>query len=286
MEFHLNVSKNEQNKFKQLYITGLRTGSPLNSINTLELLNRIEQFRKVDLRTVSEEDLNNHLLLTVKDVSGRIMTLTMSDVLYRVRKLNPDLSNKPTTFDDVWYPKSHYVDKNNRANKEGEPVLYVSLDMTTPLFECEIKEGDRYALIRYRIRENRQITLFDFANETYPSGLNDIGKVNFKIIKDFFISEFCKPVGDGTEFLYRISNCICVNYLDIPDCGGYLYPSIAHFKKGYNIALKPTCADNCLLFDSVLICQREKYDAAKNEYEYHVLHKADRIKKNMLRYNS
>ena len=45
------------------------------------------------------------------------------------------------------------------------------------------------------------------------------------------MSEFSKPVGKGTEYLYKISNVIAQSFMDMPFCDAYVYPSVAHYKK-------------------------------------------------------
>ena len=120
-------------------------------------------------------------------------------------------------------------------------------------------------------------------NQGEPKGLNKDGRINNKIINDFIISEFTKPVGKGTEYLYKVSNVIARNFMDMPYCDAYVYPSIANYKKGWNVAIKPESALKNIKFDCVCICKLKEY-CSKGGYTYEIKHKARDIKDGKLIY--
>lgn len=162
-------------------------------------------------------------------------------------------------------------------------MLYCSTDQITPLYECGVEKNDYYAIIQYSICRDKELIGYMVGNNGEPEDLNDVGKINNKIINDFIVSEFTKPVGIGTEYLYKISNVIARNFMDMPFADAYVYPSIANYKKGWSVAVKPDSADEKLKFDCVLICKSNGFDIEGNLL-FEVLHKANDIKDNKLIY--
>ena len=195
---------------------------------------------------------------------------------YRIRKLQSDLRNMPTTKQEIWYPPKECVIADGRTNFRGSPILYCSFDQTTPLFECNVKPGEYYALIRYTVKPTMKLIAYQVVNDFAGQNLNERGKTNHKIINDFLQSEFTKPVGKGTEYLYKISNIICQNFLDLPNCDAYIYPSVARYKKGWNISIKPKSVDEKLEFDGVRICRLISFEP-DNDYVFEVIHLADKV---------
>ena len=123
------------------------------------------------------------------------------------------------------------VKTDGRVNLKREPMLYCSTDNITPLYECDIKSGDCYTLIQYSVKENEKLIGYLVGNEIEPENLNEIEKINNKNINDFIISEFTNQVGKGTEYLYKISNVIAQNFMDMLFCDAYVYLSVANYKK-------------------------------------------------------
>ena len=104
--------------------------------------------------------------------------------------------------------------------------------------------------------------------------LSEKGLINAKIINQFLVNEFTRDVGDGTEFLYRISNRLVVDYFDLPNCDGYLYPSVAR-KQGYNLALKPESAVRILELNCLFYARLKAYEGDSVIYEF--IKKANKI---------
>ena len=257
--------------------------SPLNTINTLELLTKIEEFKKLDLKKASFEEISLKSLDTLSCMLVSGCNFEKKEKLFRIRKLNEALTNQIKTFSDIWHPPASMVKTDGRVNLIGKPVLYCSTDIQTPLYECDIKVGDCYALIQYSIKENERLIGYLVGNQVEPDNLNETGKINNKIINDFVISEFTKPVGKGTEYLYKVSNIIAQNFMDMPFCDAYVYPSIANYKKGWNVAIKPESALKKINFDCVCICVLKEYSPEGGAI-FELKHKASGIKNNQLVY--
>ena len=252
---------------------------PLNDLNTLELLEKISEFKKIDLQTATVEEITLQSLKTLKCMLVSSCCFAEKSKLYRIRKLNNDLSNIPRVFQDVWHPTPEMVKNDGRVNFKGQPVLYCSTDQITPLYECDIKENDCYAIIQYSVKDGENLIGYTVGSQEEPNDLNETGKINNRIINDFVISEFSKPVGVGTEYLYKISNVICRNYMDMPFCDAYVYPSIARYKQGWNVAIKPESAFKKIKFDVVLICTFKGFSES-GDYLFDLKHKANALDKN------
>lgn len=257
--------------------------NPLNTIDTLSLLTKIEEFKKLDLKKASIGEISSKALDTLSCILVSGCDFEKKEKLYRVRKLNDDSTEQIKTFNDIWHPPASMVKTDGRVNLKGEPMLYCSTDTLTPLYECDIKSGDCYALIQYSVKENEKLIGYLVGNEIEPENLNEIGKINNKIINDFIISEFTKQVGKGTEYLYKISNVIAQNFMDMPFCDAYVYPSVANYKKGWNVAIKPKSALEKVKFDCVCICNFKGY-VPEGGCIFELKHKASKIKNNELIY--
>lgn len=258
--------------------------SLLNTMDTLELLAKIEKFKKMDLKNTSFEEISLKSLETLSGMYVSSCKFGKEERLFRVRKLNSTLIDQIKTFSDIWHPPASKINNNGRCNLKGEPILYCSTDYMTSLYECDIKEGDYYALIQYSIKEGQELIGYVVGSQEEPGNLNKVGKINNKIINDFIITEFTKEVGKGTEYLYKVSNVIVKNFMDMPFCDAYVYPSVANYKKGWNVAIKPDSALKKINFDCVLICKFEKY-CPEGGFFAEIKHKANSINNNNLIYN-
>ena len=257
--------------------------NPLNSLNTLELLSNIEAFKRLDLKTTPIEEISMKSLQTLSCMIVSSALFEEGTRLYRVRRLKSDLSNMPHTFQDIWHPPADKVLTDGRVNLKGHPILYTSTEQITPIYECEIAEDEYYAIIQYAVKPGHKLIGYHVGSGVEPEDLNDTGKINNKIINDFLVSEFSKPVGKGTEYLYKVSNVICQNFMDMPFCDAYVYPSVAHYKKGWNVAIKPESANQKIAFDCMLVCKRGSFDSEGNLC-FQVLHKANKLDGNRLVY--
>lgn len=162
--------------------------------------------------------------------------------------------------------------------------MYTSTEQITPIYECDIKENDCYALIQYTVKPEQKLIGYTIGVESEVQGLNETGMINNKIIGDFILSEFTKPVGQGTEYLYKISNVIAKNFMDMPFCDAYVYPSVANYKKGWNVAIKPESAVKKIDFSCALICISKGFNS-NGGYTFDLKHKANSLNGNALIYD-
>jgi hypothetical protein len=210
----------------------------LNDMKTSDLLQRLENYKKVDLQRISDEELSSLTSETIPSFSLLTVRFSEGTKLYRVRSKKP--GQLYTSKSDVWYPPPEYVTKRQRLNEAGESILYTSLDRVTPFHEVRAKANQYFAHFEYEIVKGADICVTSIGlNHKHPEGfLDKQGEINSQIIDQFLFTEFTKDVGVGTEYLYRISVMIAKNFFDGPDSVGYMFPSVA-FNKGTNLALKP-----------------------------------------------
>ena len=215
-----------------------------------EVIEAIERWRGLNLRGASQDAIVQGMLALRDIVRFHLVqrqTSTTKD-LWRVRRAEE--SQIFDHVDDLWEPPADRVSLG-RCNYEHQPVLYCSLAAATALDECGVRQGDEVLLIRYRGTElalDRVVGKLD----PRPSGsrlLSAEGLLAYQILREFLRVEFTKPVGQGTEFLYRISAAVCEVWTDAED--GWLYPSV-HSPTAENVALLPSTAHRKLRIEDVL----------------------------------
>ena len=223
--------------------------NPLNTIQTLEILSKLEKYRQLDLKRISDKELFKLTLETVPMCTISYRCYRSGTKLYRVREY---LGSEFTKLSELLYVPSKFVRTRGRVNNIGESILYVSLDPVTPFHEVKATVGKSYCVITYEIREDEQIQVSTIGKNSYSmlNNLNAQGEINSKIIDQFFYTEFTKDVGKGTEYLYRTSTTLAKNFFDIPKSDGYEYPSVA-VNRNINLAIKPESVDKKIKVVSV-----------------------------------
>lgn len=179
--------------------------------------------------------------------------------LYRVLKINTD-NYKDLTFDELvdlgltgTSPKKTSI---GRLNKEGEKILYTSLDKQTCLSETGVTEQDPYLLITYKVNAGSSKLMSMYNDEKFlPSTIThqESGK-NYREIKNvssresallnqllnwsFSLTKEILVNSERESWIYEISNYIKELYYDPyvggckvsderdEECVGWIYPSI------------------------------------------------------------
>ena len=115
---------------------------------------------------------------------------------------------------DCWEPPREIV-RLGRLNKEGEPLLY-----TTPagprvaIDELKVPDDEWFSLIVYEAVEDVNVAII--GGDVDVEGLDDGDVLKIEMIQGFLRDEFMRDVGQGTEYLYRISESIAKDYFDLP----------------------------------------------------------------------
>jgi len=83
-----------------------------------------------------------------------------------------------------------------------------------------------------------------------------------EIYNNFLQDEFSRDVGEGTEYLYRISELIAKSYFDLPPRDAqdaWAYRSVQD-KSKYNLCFRPEIAHALLEVHGALICKKDSSD--------------------------
>ncbi len=212
------------------------------------VLECIDKWRMLDLRKLNDDDFDKELTKFLKKL-GAYFTSNIDGYnkvkFWRIRKFATILKDESEFWDPPQKDASGNKCKMGRCNAEGNPVLYVSEKLKTPFEEMVIKPNDLVYLIKYQ--QIKALKLMRVIPEQFiPKSLNKVlynteDILSYQIIRDFIRSEFLKPVGEGTEYLHRISGSICRIWFNDDNSDGWFYPSVPS-PSDYNIALKSESA--------------------------------------------
>lgn len=162
-------------------------------------------------------------------------TIQKGTKLYRIRRFD---ENVDFSSECQWTPPPHKP--QNRANKQGEEALYLSVDEATCILETHLNDGEKYVLGEYQCEENivvggyistksnpRLVGIGNFLNailiapsrNEYNVKLFELldkhyGTVLPKDLKwDAVKNNFCLPFKCGVmnkrEEYYKITNMLC-----------------------------------------------------------------------------
>ena len=153
---------------------------------------------------------------------------------------------------DCWCPPDPCM-KRNRLNRTGKPILYTSpQDYCVAVEEIGVDKRamDMFSLIVYCVRRNRQVRL------THIGGVEEGVECppELRVYLDCIHNWFARDVGQGTEYLYNISNAIKDAY-PRGDTDGWCYPSVAHRGCALNAAFVPSKAEDKLEVVAVIAAQ-------------------------------
>jgi hypothetical protein len=250
---------------KQLFMTDTSWEFP----DPKRIMEIIEEWRHLDFKKSSHEEIDKKLkeLIDSFEVTSVSGYRTTPPRLWRIRPCR-DLK---TNINEFWEPPKGKTPLG-RCNIEQEPVLYVSENSVTPFEEIKIKPFDTFYLIEYSAKE--ECYFANIVSESLePCNVEDTGSpplyegdqlVSYQILRDFIRTEFLRPVGEGTEFLHRISSSICRTWFGDEQYDGWRYPSV-HMIKNKNIAIKPQKAHEKLEITKVEIVVMIPHELIPND---------------------
>jgi RES domain-containing protein len=218
------------------------------------VLECIEKWRNLDLRKKEDSEIDQEL----SSFLDSLETFDVSSVkknwfkLWRLRKFNCLIKD----VSECWEPPAVNCPMG-RCNAKGSPVLYVSEKLKTPFEELVIQPNEQVYVIMYKQikRLNLKIIVSKEFKVTDTNGkpfYDDDSMLSYQILREFVRSEFLKPVGEGTEYLHRISGSMCRVWFDDKDSDGWLYPSVQS-PNDFNIAIKLESARKKLEIEEVRI---------------------------------
>ena len=261
---------------------------PFDRIDTSALIQNINNFKNLDLKTVDDKELLGmvNLIVTNNIVSSKVAN--EGAIFYRARNKTFTIENDGRTthdvfqsFSEVWYPHPKYLNKLGRLNLARQPMFYASQDAITPIHEIRSENGNQFAIMKYQVKKGQSLQLAVIALNSYEELIKSTkenfrynwtkkGKKNWRIINDFLKGEFTKHVSEGHEYEYRSTNALLGSF-NYPGCDGFVYPSIAR-NGGYNLAIKPEAADRAAEFIGLSYWQNTNYDNKRvRSQDFHCL---------------
>ena len=101
----------------------------------------ISDIENLDLKTASEEDINQILSGLFRGYQVRPALIRERMYVYRAR-----LCKKPLSISEIGVPPPQLLTDYGRGNGIGKPVFYCCNSRNAPFFEMKCKPGDQIAL--------------------------------------------------------------------------------------------------------------------------------------------
>lgn len=259
------LTNNEYDQVKN-YLGNRGLKDFLSNITFEDIEDKRELFRLINFSSLDEHSLFRVISDTFSfNINGISMSMLMpmfsyykrNTIFYRIRKVvNNDCVFPIITLQveqDVWNPPAQFVTKLGRLNKIGEPLLYTCPESPIPaVLETRIPEGERFCLIEYEaIKDVKVVNIGVWKSNP---DLSEEENLKMRMMMNLLGDLFSRDVGDGTEFLYRLSERIAKDYFDLPleVQDGWCYPSVA-FKLFLNVCFRPEIAKSVLRVKDILI---------------------------------
>ena len=240
----------------------------LSKISIEDIVAKNEKFHTLNVKKLTDEELFNALMDAISfdiDDSGSKLSFMMprseyypvATRFYKIRPLDKEDDAFPfktmSIEQDAWNAPEEKC-RLGRLNKDGESLLYTSIQSPNACVEeMEIKDGDKFCLIVYEARKDIKATLVGIWQDDQQLSREE--NLKMRMITNVLRDLFTRDVGEGTEFLYRVSERIAKDYYDLPRDfqDAWCYPSVAA-KQGYNCCFRPDVAKEVLNLIGVQVC--------------------------------
>lgn len=246
----------------------------LKSIDHHELLNKINKFKKLNIKNMTERQVFNEILNVLYHQEAfryitNIKTYPMGTKIFRVRKLKGSAipNENLSVSSDFWNPPEACVCEYGRLNKPHESLLYASpINPYVAIKEMRMKKGDFFALIVYTAKDDIKVNCIGCEYNYNELGIYDKNAIlTNELYNSFLRDEFSRDVGYGTEYLYlyMVSEIIAKSYFDLParECqDAWVYSSVQD-KSQYNICFRAEIARELLTLRGAMIVKYEADDA-------------------------
>lgn len=178
-------------------------------LDAREIRRKIEAYNLLDISLTSEEKIRSAILdifcVTFNEKPNLVfysytLDWPANELFYRVRK-DIDFLKKPCE-EDFWdNPKA----PRNRFNKEGERVLYTSVNIGTALEETGVKQNQDFVLIEYSNNQTLTLSPSEVINRYGDENKNDEA---LNLLNEFICRITKIPVGDNVRYLYKATNTV------------------------------------------------------------------------------
>ena len=244
----------------------------LKDIDPLELMNKIRNFRKLNIKNMTYVEVSQ-AISDVLTFNGKFIYITNTQIyskgtkFFRVRELKGSkIPNENLSFEsDFWNAPESCITKYGRLNKPAESLLYTApINPQVAIREVKLREDAFYSLITYEAKDDIKVNSIGMEYNYELLGIRDKQSILINdMINDFLRDEFSRDVGSETEYLYKISEIIAKDYFDLPPRvvqDAWASPSVKD-KLSYNVCFRPDIINGLLQLKGALIC---KYDNTDN----------------------
>ena len=237
-------------------------------IDPITVINKISAFRRINIQNLSDEELFQAIQRVLLN-DNHFSYVTHNSIypsgtaFFRVRKLKSSVVSEMNfnTLSDFWEPPAICVTEMGRLNKIGESLLYTSpANPQVAIKEMHLQEEKGEAWRKYTAMREVKVNIIGGIYDYKAIGFTDEKAIMIhELYNDFLRTEFSRDVGNGTEYLYRISERITKDYFDLPRevQDAWCYSSVQD-KQQYNVCFRPGPAHELLKLDGAMICKKEK----------------------------
>ena len=242
----------------------------LDSIDSMTIIEKLNQFKRLNIKNLNDNELFETIMNALL-IDNRFLYITNSGIyqkgtlFFRVRKLSSSVISKMNfkNVQDFWEPPSSCVKSMGRLNRVGESLLYTSpSDPMVAIREMHLKENDWYVLIKYTAKRDVKVNIIGGIYDYNAIGFTkERAIINHELYNSFLRDEFSRDVGEGTEYLYRVSERIAKDYFDLPAevQDAWCYSSVQD-KEKYNVCFRPKTAHEILELSGAMICRKNSGD--------------------------
>jgi hypothetical protein len=233
----------------------------LQKISAFELRQRINALKKLDLKVLTDDQVQNRVARIIDQYPFQPRELKISGV-YRAQKNDEAIFHNAKR---LWYPPVEKITKLGRLNGVGQQRFYASSMPNTTILELKPTVGDTFTILEARTRDqNIQTIRATFIGiersksfETQHLSAQDlfrssdsfrqsIGEANYKkwrLVDDYLSFILGDPVQEGEEHKYKSTVALSQLLFSCPYMDAVNYPSVATNDHGINICFSAEKVD-------------------------------------------
>jgi hypothetical protein len=236
-------------------------------LSIAELTKELERLESVD----SQAEPADELLATLRKIHDgfniNAPLIPRGTLLYRAVKVE----QKPRRIARISYPPSECVRSQGRANEKGQVMFYASIGARDAcLFESDYQPGDTFAVSEWETTDDLLLNHLGYSSALLreaKSNREDLPKwakhesdgEKIALLRDWQSRVFMRKASySAPAALYRMSIALSKLALDQAVGGvggrsfaGIMYPSVAMWMNGDNVALLPSYVDSSLVLRKV-----------------------------------
>lgn len=239
------------------------------SLSIDDLQRELTALENGSFAALNDEELREKIRLIHDGFILSAPILPPGSAIYRAVKVQ----ERPRHIARVSYPPKDVVKKYGRLNRPNEPMFYGAFHSMFCLQECSWQIGEFFAVSGWLTTQQMTFNHLGFSQEVLEGvktrrDLPSFATISEETHRNFLIRSwqarvFTKLVATGDESLYRLPVALkdialskmVQNQPTLPDIfSGVLYPSVASWLLGDNVAVLPSEVDAKLaLFEVALL---------------------------------